>query len=514
MVTPGATVTIKSGKNLTITNEVTVVGGGTLTFENSASLVQTSNSAVNSGNITYKRTTSSVLISDYTYWSSPVANQNLNISPSYGSGTFYSYNDFAIPEDWQKETASTTMQIGKGYIIRGPQVNGPPPPPGLYDATFVGVPNNGTKTRAIGPIGTSNLIGNPYPSAIDADTFLAANSTIVEGTIYFWTHNTAIQLASNITNGTAGSGAFAYTSDDYASYNGTGGAATSGGITPTGKIAAGQAFFTTSIATGAAVTFSNTMRLAGTTMADKTGNNQQFFKTKKPDTKTASTIEKHRVWLNLSNTQGAFKQTLIGYVTDATNEYDSRFDGESYDGNKFVDFYSINQDKNLVIQGRALPFDENDIVPLGFKSTIEGSFSISIDKVDGSMANQSVFIEDKLTNSVFDLKSGNYTFSTTAGTFDNRFVLRYTNKTLGTTDFDVKENAVLVSVKSKEIKINSFAETIHTVTIYDLLGRQIYQKNNVNSNEFLITNLISSHQTFIVKTSLQNGKTVTDKIIY
>ena len=66
--------------------------------------------------------------------------------------------------------------------------------------------------------------------------------------------------------------------------------------------------------------------------------------------------------MNLSNTQGAFKQTLIGYVTDATNEFDGRFDGESFDGNEYVDFYSINQDKNLTIQGRALPFDENDEV--------------------------------------------------------------------------------------------------------------------------------------------------------
>ncbi len=119
---------------------------------------------------------------------------------------FYSYNDFAVPEDWKWETAASEMVVGKGYIIRGPQVTGPPPPPGLYSATFKGEPNNGIKTIAIGPRGTSNLLGNPYPSAIDADAFLATNSTLVEGTIYLWTHKTAIQLASNITNGTAGTG--------------------------------------------------------------------------------------------------------------------------------------------------------------------------------------------------------------------------------------------------------------------------------------------------------------------
>ena len=43
--------------------------------------------------------------------------------------------------------------------------------------------------------------------------------------MYFWTHKSEIQDRNKIPD-TAGSGAFAYTSDDYASYNLTGGAGT------------------------------------------------------------------------------------------------------------------------------------------------------------------------------------------------------------------------------------------------------------------------------------------------
>jgi hypothetical protein len=218
--------------------------------------------------------------------------------------------------------------------------------------------------------------------------------------------------------------------------------------------------------------------------------------------------------LNLTNTQGAFKQTLIGYITDATNEYDSRFDGVSFDGNEFVDFYSVNQDKNLVIQGRALPFEENDEVPLGFRTTIEGAFAINIDEVDGKLANQAVFIEDKLTDTVFDLKTGDYTFNTLAGTFDDRFVLRYTNKTLSNNNFETLENQVLVSNKNRQIKVNSRVEPIDKVIVYDLLGRQIYKKEKINSNELTIPNLVSNKQTLIIKVSLKNEKTVTKKIAY
>jgi hypothetical protein len=44
----------------------------------------------------------------------------------------------------------------------------------------------------------------------------------------------------------------------------------------------------------------------------------------------------------LTNT-GGFQQTLIGYITGATNEYDNVYDGVSFNGNAFIDFYSINR---------------------------------------------------------------------------------------------------------------------------------------------------------------------------
>jgi hypothetical protein len=65
----------------------------------------------------------------------------------------------------------------------------------------------------------------------------------------------------------------------------------------------------------------------------------------------------------------AFKQTLIGYITGTTNEYDNVI-WESALMVMPIDFYSINKDKIFVIQGRALPFDDNDKVPLGYKTTI------------------------------------------------------------------------------------------------------------------------------------------------
>ena len=120
---------------------------------------------------------------------------------------------------------------------------------------------------------------------------------------------------------------------------------------------------------------------------------------------------------------------LVGYATGATNGIDNAYDGATSDSNKYIDFYSINGNANYIIQGRAVPFDKTDKVPLGYKSTIEGTFVISIDKVDGVLATQTVFVEDKVTNTIHNLKDGSYSFTTLKGIFNDRFVLRYTDNT-------------------------------------------------------------------------------------
>ena len=518
-VNPGAVVKIKSGHFLVVTNEVIVDPMGSLTFDNNASLVQINDNPItkNSGKITYERETTPVLSSDYTYWSSPVKNETLKgFLPTGTSGRFYSFNAFI--NNWKYESITAPMLVGTGYIVQIPIVNAPQ----TYEGTFVGEPNNGELTTEIGPKDSSNLIGNPYPSALDADLFLIKNKDVISGTLAFWTHNTAIQLASGLAN--AGSGAYAYTSDDYAHYNITGGTAAGVGSAsksanssgknmnaPSGKIAAGQGFFATSIAAGT-LTFNNKMRLD--TKKDIIANTQFFKSSTNSKAEAIPVIEKNRLWLNFTNTQGAFKQVLIGYITGATNDFDNIYDGESANSNAFVDFYSCNQNKNWAIQGRALPFVNNDEVPLGFSSKIAGSFTIEIAQVDGLLTNQSVFLEDRLTQTVFDLKSGNYTFTTASGVFNDRFVLRYTNKTLGTADFTTLKNQVLVSNANRQIQISSSIEGLDKVAIYDIAGKQLYLKTKLDSKELQIANLEANHQVLLIKTSLQNGQEIVKKIIY
>ena len=508
-INSGVVATVPTGITLTITNEVAVYGQ--LTFENNASLVQINNVA-NVGPIIYKRNSQPMKNFDYTYWSSPVEGQTFyNFSPNTLWDKYLSFTGTV----WQEELGSTIMKPGIGYIIRVPKpnsvyMNGKDYWTGssyIQQVEFVGRPNNGNITSSqYMEKDKYYLIGNPYPSAIHADDFLynnVNNRAILGGTVYFWTHNTAIKVVNS---------KLAYVSDDYASYNLTGGTATRAALSPglnteipQGYIAAGQSFFTSAEDGSGYVEFTNAMRYGETY-------NGQFFKPGK--TSKPARMEKHRLWLNMTNSGGVYKQTLIGYIEGATNTYDKSFDGLSFDGNSYVDFYSINAADNLTIQGRSLPFTDTDVVPLGYRSTIAGDFTIAIDKADGNLATQRVYLEDKQTGTISELTAGNYTFTTKAGTFNNRFVLRYTNKTLGTGDFETTDDAVSVFIQNKTITVNSTVENIDKVFVYDISGKHLYKKDEVKNLQLIIQNLPFAQQVLLVKVVLDNGYQTTKKVIF
>jgi hypothetical protein len=487
-------------------NSVKVIGG-TLTFQNNASLVQPndianapgSSNGGNEGNITYRRTTTPMLLFDYTYWSSPVAPQTLTaLSPATLFDKYFTYNPTV--GNWQVVPSNNLMEPGKGYIIRAPQnhVSGT-----VYNGAFVGIPNNGTITTPI-VLGVSelNLIGNPYPSALDAELFLgdSANTGVIDGTIYLWTHNTPI-AANN------------YNPADYAYYNFSGGTGTgvpalgTNNTTPTGRIASGQGFFVEGISNGSAI-FTNSMRISG--------GNENFYRSSATNqaSSLSSGLERNRVWLDVFSASGAFKQTLIGYIENATNGYDRGFDGKNLDIGNQVNLYSFVGTTKLGIQGKALPFSDSDIIPLGFKSTVSDSYSISLSNFDGLFTNQNVYLEDKLLNIIHDLKDSAYSFVTNAGTFDDRFQLRFTSNALSNNQVVFNEESIIAYKKNTEIYVATAVTPIKDIAIYDTRGRLLLEANNINSTEFSTLNFVSAQQVVIVKVTNTDGKVVSKKIIY
>ena len=461
---------IDSGATLNISGSYSDTSGRII-LNNNANLLQnaaTINNA-NTGSLIVNRNSASIQLYDYTLWSSPVASQQLQaFSTSTLASRFYTYN--SSTNQYNAVSSTTSFAAGTGYLIRAP--NDHPATPTIWNGVFTGVPNNGTVILTSLTSSKYYAVGNPYPSTISADSFLNANNT--DGTLYFWRK----------TNGASGSA--------YATYTLAGGTGTApnGGITPNGTIQVGQGFIVK--ATSTSLTFDNTMRTANVA--------NQFLKT---------TEEKSRFWLNLSSTTGFVCQTMVAYMPEATSGVDNAIDGLYFNDSQTA-LTSIIDQSEYTIQGKPLPFDTNDTVPLGFKTNAAGNFTIGIDHVDGLFSNgQTIYLKDNLANTTVNLSEGAYTFASEVGIFNSRFEIVYQSALVLPT---FTANNVVVYSQNGDITINSGKTPMDQVRIFDVRGCLLAERSGVHATEIKL-NIGVQNQVLLVKITAENGSIVTKKII-
>lgn len=540
--------TVNAAKTLTITSndfvqvQNNVTNNGTLNILNNGSLVQIDDTGTNTGNINMERI-ANIRLQDYVYWSAPtssaagVANFPItSVSPSTPTSVLWKWDPVGVNLNgglgmWINTTEN--MIKGKGYIVRGPSgtSNSTTTP---LNVNFIGVPNNGVIPFTIqrgndlnagtpGPNGVMrtikddnhNLIGNPYPSAIDADLFIdtygnPANPAFyadIEGSVRIWSHNTL--PSSSIVDPFYADYQSNYTANDYIIYNSLG--SQTGPATFNGKIAAGQGFFVV-MNDGAAgtntINFKNSLR-------SRTFNNSQFFRTNSNVLQSANGIEKHRIWLDLVSSNNSVVRTLIGYANGATNQKDNVFDAITDSKNSY-NLYSVLDNEVLTIQGRTLPFNVEDKVQLGVAAPTSGTYKIAIAAADGIFSNitgnQKVYLEDKELNIIHDLTSSPYQFTIAQGKNNSRFVLRYTENALSNELITFNENDINI-YSDDQIHISSKNVNIQNVNVYDALGRLIFENKEVNKNNLNIA-IMENKIPLIVKIVLENGAIMYKKIIH
>lgn len=541
--------TIKSGRTVNIDPNGYIKAykalnhSGDLTIQSNGQLIQVDDTNSNTGTytgtkfqVTRNYTATNV---DYVYWGTPTKSFAVSNLPT---GYRYEWNPLfdntnLTQGNWITPSTAT-MTAGKGYIARtfnGSATNITLP------FTFRGEPNNGNITVPISRgnyfgDGTTtglnytvpsspnrvtvtrwddnwNLVSNPYPSAINALTFLSNNSNI-EGFVYFWTHQ---QGPVSTVDPYYNDFLLNYSSTvNYVLYNSLG--VSSGPASFNGKIASGQGFFvlmSDGSPTTSNVTFNNSMRYTAATFAPH--NNSQFFKTTSPSQETIGEEEKHRIWLDIVSAQGDSNRTLIGYVENATIDKDRMYDAITRLDNslKIVSYLNAQNPQEFIIQGRGLPFNENDSVCLGVVIPASGTYKIGIGALDGMFyGSQNIYIEDKLLNIIQSIKTEPYTFTANSGQFNNRFVLRYTDgSALDNPNFETLNNSVVVATNQGELTIKSSIENIQDLIVYDILGRQLFEAKGINNTDFMASNISMSQQTLIVKIRLENGVTISRKII-
>jgi hypothetical protein len=538
-----AQLTMNAGQNLIITDKITVQPNAIFTVNNNANLIQINDSAVNTGSIRYKRIAPNIKGSDYVYWSSPVNNQDIGTiydsTFPYNSGFKFQWNTTLNNTNGASgnisqgrwEAASGIMTMGRGYIIRGSSSFGMPAsnipttftgvpfngaiPYTVHRGSYTGAPYNGANGVQITNLNDNyNLIGNPYPSSINALKFLQTNAYDAStnptgrilGNLKLWTHGT--DPVPGGTNPFYGSFQYNYDANDYLTINYLG-STTPGSVD---LIRAGQAFFVQMIdgaAGSGTVSFNNSMRYDATLAPYS---NSGFFKNANT-VNSEFTIERHRLWLDLVDSNSQSSGILVGYAADATNEYDNLFDAPTAIPSGLKLFSTITNDSNIFeIQGRSLPFDINDEIPIGINVPTQGNYSFAIGALDGLFEDQNIYLKDTMLNITHDLKLNPYTFTTSAGVTLDRFKIVYINNALGNPNYSI-DNAIKVLVNN-EIAVSSSNLQMESIEVFNVLGQKLQTYNNINDNYFTLLNLNKNNTTLLLRIKLQTGETVIEKIIY
>ncbi|WP_157804982.1 LamG-like jellyroll fold domain-containing protein [Confluentibacter lentus] len=393
---------------------------------------------------------------------------------------------------WQHVRSTGTLLAGEGFTMKG-VANTSGAITLQQNYTFNGKPNNGDITLAV-TAGNDYLIGNPYPSAIDANEFILDNisvgdggraaTNIINGALYFWDH-----FASNthvLAEYQGGYAIYNLLTSTVAVSNDTRIANTGaiGGKTAERYIPVSQGFFVVAD-DGGTVTFKNSQRDFRTEASDPS----LFIKPKNDKSKNSTTKEsqtdtRQKIKLMFDSPKGYHRQLAVGVDEKASNEFDLGYDAPLIEDLKEDMFWIIN-DGNYVIQG-VDNFDDTQKLPMGIKTNKAGISKIKLDALENISNDLDIYLIDKELGIQHNLKESNYEVYLLPGSHINRFEITFKNsesQSLDTDDIVNKTIQVYFSNEKGNIVIhNPTLKQIKSVEIINLLGQTI-NKFSENTNK-------------------------------
>lgn len=171
-------------------------------------------------------------------------------------------------------------------------------------------------------------------------------------------------------------------------------------------------------------------------------------------------LNPERLLVNLAITDGKnTDKTRVVFNQTKSSKYEMDCDAAKFESTtSAVQLYSIEA------QGGKMAINERPqgSVQLGFTAKAAGDYTISAERMD-----QPVLLKDNLMNITYDLSNGDYSFSSEAGTFDNRFMLLIDGGATGIADI-AKEAGVNIMPSANGINLTGVDGK--TVNVYSLSG--------------------------------------------
>ncbi|MBV7269257.1 T9SS type A sorting domain-containing protein [Winogradskyella luteola] len=484
-VYPGAGLQVNSGATLTV-NDMTLESTST---SYSSLIVDGSLS----GSVSYERyVNTNDLVNGNDLISAPVSGQafdvfisnNTNIlanpsGPEVLFGGFDNNDNSGSPFEVWNETDTTPLTAGVGYR------SGIDTAAGSNLVTFEGTVNTSLVEVAIdqGTASILNLIGNPFPSYLDAQAFLSENAGLLDP---------SAQVIYGYNDSTDGTSADDYTIISAIENN-------------TLDIAPGQGFFVAS---------------------NPTGGNIQFT-TNSPDMRVTSTDDDFIIGRNstsINNVNIRLNNSTDSYITKV---YFTEFSGLGLDPGYDASLLGATAPpfalfSHLVQENMGIPFATQAIgktdyanvtIPLGVNANQGEQLTFSI--VENTLPSTvNVYLDDDVASTSTLLNSSDYVLNPAtnlSGT--GRFYLRFTDNSLSTSEDDFDTISIYANQVDRTINIAGQLLENTVANVYDIQGRLVTSKT-LSSDSTLQAVDASSLSTGIYVIKLSNGKqTKTEKVI-
>ncbi|RKS43448.1 putative secreted protein (Por secretion system target) [Gillisia mitskevichiae] len=416
-------------------------------------------------------------------------------------------------DSWQHIGSTGFLKTGEGHTMKGVSgVGGTAAIKLKQNYVYRGKPNNGTITLHIDKE-KNYLVGNPYPSAIDANEFIydnlnsvnvvgaRNNKNVFDGTLYFWDHfSGATHILREYIGGYAvlnlTGGAPAIATDDR--INSTAGVSTK---SPERYIPVSQGFFVNTgteenisggvpfTLDGGEITFKNGQRVFS---RESSGNSiflrpENITKTRKDEVKNTGS----RIRISFKSPKGYLRQLLVGTNAYATNGFDLGYDAPMIEYNS-EDMYWLQAGNFLVIQG-VPDFGKDQILPIGVRIEKAGEFTIKIDTLENINDDHTIYLRDITLDTIHDIRSKPYLATAEPGEITDRFELIFFKEQAQVPIEepiiieDITDLGLLHSYLENEMMVLNPQElSISAIYLFDLNGKLLHVFKDTPSEKEII----------------------------
>lgn len=277
-----------------------------------------------------------------------------------------------------------------------------------------------------------NLIGNPYPCAIDWNQNWPTNNISGWAVIY--------------DNGTY-RGWNPYLTGSNRSYNGK----------LDGIIPATNGFWVRATNNAASLTIP---------ASERVHSNQPFYK--EAEESTAGSVRL------LARANNWTDEAAIIFHDNGTTGFDGLYDLEKlYNVEESPQIYSISDEKNYAVNVLG-KLSDNMVIPIGFEMIVTGDYSIEAGEIQNIGSEYDVLLEDILSGEMIDLRrQPAYNFYFSPNENGHRFNLHFSKSAINVSD--VSEDLIKIYANDKNVFISLDHPADSDIQINDLTGKQVGQ---------------------------------------